>query len=433
MTDDLDDQTPLPTAVRDSTLDMSADLPAIPLAITEVTENADAPPANLDAPEDLSEDELPHHVQPMAPFLVWGTIALIVGGVVAIGTLIGSGLALPIVAPGFAVMLVGLGSMVYGALHYPWRDDDADVFLDGGALLREHGALPALAVLTLVMMYIYANCFRGELVGDDLSFHMAEARRIADCLSVGDLDLWNPSANGGFASAYYYQVIPHLASALPAAVFGHFVFFFQLSVFLPLVLEPAAAYRGMRLLGATPWQALIAACVIGFMNGESRWGHGNAGTFQVGLYTQTWALAVFPLALGHAVRWITSGTGLASATAWSGLVFLCHPFVGIGLGFTLAIGVLWKLVGRGVDALLRIVSHGSRTEPMDTDGPIDRMFTAAARRWQHPTPRGPIGPELWRISLLGVTFAIATIPLVAPFVVDKAGFGGFPHRVPDEV
>src|SRR4029078_3752438 len=113
-----------------------------------------------------------------------------------------------------------------------------------------------------------ANMCDAELVGDALSFHMAESARIADCLRAGDFDLWNPSGNGGFASAYYYQVVPQLVSAIPAAVLGHHLFFFQLSVFLPLVLAPAAAYRAMRLLGATPWQATIAALAVGLTNGE---------------------------------------------------------------------------------------------------------------------------------------------------------------------
>src|ERR1700704_2522805 len=171
--------------------------------------------------------------------------------------------------------------------------------------VMQRGALPALGVITLAMVAIYAHMFAGELAGDDLTFHMAESVRI------GDFDFWNPSANAGFASAYYYQVVPQLISAIPAAVFGHHLFFFQLSVFLQLVLAPPAAYRGMLLVGATPWQAAIAALAIGFTNGESRWGTGNAGTFQVGLYTQTWALAAFPLALGHAARWATEARGLA--------------------------------------------------------------------------------------------------------------------------
>ena len=141
-------------------------------------------------------------------------------------------------------------------------------------------------------------------------------------------------------SAYYYQVIPQLASALPTAIFGHHLFFFQLSIVLPLVLAPAAAYRGMRLMGASPWQSAVAAFCVGFMNGESRWGSGNAGTFNVGLYTQTWALCVFPLALGHGARWIAERKGLAPAIAWGGFAFLCHPFAGISLGLALVVAFL---------------------------------------------------------------------------------------------
>src|SRR6185295_3378784 len=146
----------------------------------------------------------------------------------------------------------------------------------------QRGAPAGLVVLTLGMLILYAPMFRGELAGDDLTFHMAESARIADCLRVGDFDLWNPSGNAGFASAYYYQAVPQLISAIPAAVFGHHLFFFQLSVFLPLVLAPAAAYRGLRLMGATPWQAALAALAVGMLNGESRWGAGNVGTFAVG-------------------------------------------------------------------------------------------------------------------------------------------------------
>src|SRR5438270_3632785 len=154
-----------------------------------------------------------------------------------------------------------------------------DAWDQAGEWLAEHGALPALAVLTIAIGIIHGHVFWGEPVGDDLSFHFAESARIADCLRVGDFDFWNPSANAGYASAYYYQVVPQLASALPAAIFGHHLFFFELSVWLPHVFAPVAAYKGMRLIGATPWQSVVAAFAVAFMNGESRWGAGNAGTF----------------------------------------------------------------------------------------------------------------------------------------------------------
>jgi hypothetical protein len=223
------------------------------------------------------------------------------------------------------------------------RGREPDAWDTLGAWIAAHGALPALLAITIAVLAFHWHIFQGETAGDDLSFHFAESARLADCIRHLDFDWWNPSANGGYASAYYYQVIPQLASALPAAIFGHHLFFFQLSVILPLVLAPAAAYRGMRMMGGSPWQAAIAAFCVAFMNGASRWGSGSAGTFNVGLYTQTWALCAFPLALGHGARWIGHKQGLPSAIAWGGFVFLCHPFAGISLGFALVLGFFVRL------------------------------------------------------------------------------------------
>ncbi len=302
---------------------------------------------------------------------------------------------------------------------------EPDVWDRIGTWLVSHGALPALALITLAIAIIHGRIFWGETAGDDLTFHFAESARLADCIAAGDWDFWNPSANGGYASLYYYQAIPQLASAIPAAIFGGHLFWFQLSVVLPLILAPAAAYKGMRLLGATPWQSLAAAFCVAFMNGESRWGSGSAGTFNVGLYTQTWSLCAFPLALGYAASWITEGKHLASAVAWSGFVFLCHPFGGISLSLAilmawLASALLWGLA----DQLLRAIApslHGR--------GQVAELF---ARRWSEP-PNRQINTELVRSVIFAALFAITMLPVALPLLVDADGFGGFPHRVNDEV
>ena len=298
-----------------------------------------------------------------------------------------------------------------------------DAWDAAGAWLAKHGALPTLGVITIVMCVVYRGIFRGELAGDDLTFHLAESARLADCIRVGDWDFWNPSANAGYASAYYYQVVPQLASAVPSAVFGHHLFWFQLSVFLPLVLAPACAYRGMRLLGAVPWQATTAALVIGFTIGTSRWGFSADGTFSVGLYTQTWAFAAFPLALGHTVRWALEGRGLAPAIAWSAFVGLCHPFAVIALGLALLFGFLGQLamhaIDRGLARFGRTIVPGHWLHPL-------------ASRWQPPAPRR-FRHEFLRLALFAVVLALSLLPVLAPLLVDYGGFGGFPHRVNDEV
>lgn len=332
-----------------------------------------------------------------------------------------------------------------------------DAWDRAAAWIAEHGALPALGCLVISMAVAYFGVFFGEVVGDDLTFHMAESRRIADCISAGDWDFWNPSANAGYASAYYYQVIPQLASALPAALFGHHTFFFQLSVFLPLMLAPIAAYRGMRLMGAVPWQAMTAAFVISFTIGQSRWGFSSDGTFHVGLYTQTWSLAAFPLALGHCVRWLREGKGIAPAVAWGAFVGLCHPFGGVSLGLTLALGVTGGVLGKGavwrspvltaiVIALLDVLvlavwyAIGRNTLVWGVAG-AGLVFVAALVRlvlgfrtdltWRAQLPA--VFGETVRLVVVGLALALATLPGWITMLVDAQGFGGFPHRVDDEV
>ena len=89
---------------------------------------------------------------------------------------------------------------------------------------------------------IHARIFRGETAGDDLSFHFAESRAprrlpARTATSTSGIRARTPATR----RAYYYQVLPQLASALPAAIFGHHLFWFQLSVVLPLVLAPRRA------------------------------------------------------------------------------------------------------------------------------------------------------------------------------------------------
>ena len=254
-----------------------------------------------------------------------------------------------------AIVVFVVGAVVFGRAYWAGTPEappraDADRWDRGVAWLAEHGAVPAVVALCVLVGVMFGRIFVGETLGDDLTFHMAESVRIADCIREGDWDLWNPSANAGYASAYYYQVLPQLASALPAALFDHHLFWFQLSLWLPQVLAPVAAYRGMRMMGATAWQSASAAFAVTFISGASRWGTGADGTFQVGLYTQTWALAVFPLGLGYGVRWLVHGDRLASAIGWGAFVFLCHPFASIALCAGLAFGAYahsWRSVLRG--------------------------------------------------------------------------------------
>jgi hypothetical protein len=217
-------------------------------------------------------------------------------------------------------------------------------------------------------------------------------------------------------------------------------------------------------LGASPWQAVAAAFAVAFMNGQSRWGTGNAGTFQVGLYTQTWALAAFPLGLGYGVRWIEDRRSLAPAVGWGGFVGLCHPFAAGGLGLGLFLGWLvkqfphkelgWSRLPMRACLILALAiliaipkDMASRATGWDMPSEVLGAVVLAAlfavaglvlpffdrtNPWQLPKLWTCLA-ELLRLAILGVGYVIACLPFALPYLVDNAGFGGFPDRVADEV
>lgn len=301
------------------------------------------------------------------------------------------------------------------------------------AWLSDERTPPALAVAaaTAVLAVVYSGVFRGEPAGDDLTFHLAEVRRLADCLRAGDWDLWNDSANAGYASAYYYQVLPLIVPAGLAALTGtHVLPWFQLCLYLPLVLVPLFAYRGLRLLWATRWAAAVGAIAVAFTISSSKWGHGADGTFSVGLYTQTWAFAALPLALGLAARWVSAGERLGGAIGWGAFVGLAHPFAGVALGAAVAAGLVGDLVGH---ALTRARGRRRAGGP---DGGLARLrarLDVQPRRHEEPSPAPPSPLRaLGRLTVLGAALLVASASAWLPVLVDYAGFGGFPHRVDGE-
>ena len=83
-----------------------------------------------------------------------------------------------------------------------------------------------------------------------------------------------PVGQRGFATGYYYQVVPAAVPGAFAALFGDPLLWFQLGAFVPLVLVPVAAYRGLRVMGAAPWPAVAGALAIAVCSSPSKWGGG---------------------------------------------------------------------------------------------------------------------------------------------------------------
>jgi hypothetical protein len=270
--------------------------------------------------------------------------------------------------------------------------------------------LALLAGLVALLAWSYAHLFAGEPHGLDNTAHLAEITFLADAMRAGDWDWWNPAGNSGFASGYFYQVLPQALTAALAALTGLApLASFQLALFLPLLLAPVAAYRAVRVMGADPWVALGAAVALPFAIGgglltapgvdAARWGHGADGALLGGLFTQLWAFVAFPLALAHAARWLETGRGLAAAVGWGLFVGLCHPFAGVALGAAALAGAAWRAVAH--------LAGGDTAEP-------------------------GLRALLGRLVALGALMLAGSASAWLPVLVDYEGFGGFPARVADE-
>jgi hypothetical protein len=281
------------------------------------------------------------------------------------------------------------------------------------AVADRYGPIVLLGAVTGLVAWLFARVFAGEPCGSDNSFHYGELARIAAAIRDGDWDWWNPGGNSGFASGYYYQVLPQaLPAALSAATGLSPLICFQLGIFVPLVLAPAAAYRAVRVAGGTSWQAIGAAIAVPFAIGQSRWGHGADGTFLIGLYTQLWAFVAFPTALAHATRWIDEGRGLSAALAWGLFVGLCHPFAGVALGLAVFAGTTCVAIRWGPGRMAALLPW------------------KWARHWY--VTASPAGPSV-RLVALGALLLLGSACAWLPVLVDYDGFGGFPHRPSDEV
>jgi len=59
-------------------------------------------------------------------------------------------------------------------------------------------------------------------------------------------------------------------------------------------------------------------------------------------------------------------------------------------------------------------------------------FHRSDAMWTHPSVV-QINGELHRLAIIGIALMITTAPVLLPLAIDGSGFGGFPHRVGDEV
>src|SRR3989441_913193 len=256
---------------------------------------------------------------------------------------------------------------------------------------RNWALLGSLLVLVLVQALILRGLFApGEPFGEDLSIHFAETAQLARAFVERDFSLWNFSANLGFPSGYYYQVLPQAVPALAKLVLGNdipLLLLFKICISLPVLLLPVSCYLALVALELPRPAAVGGATAAGLAFGLSSWGLGIDSLFTAGLYTQAWGMLFSPVAVAYSSRFLTTGNHLGVATLLVLLTGLCHPFVGFCLFFVVPIVPWWR---RGVRA------------------------------------------GLARVGILAASALAASAFFWLPILVHYDSFGGFPTRLPSE-
>jgi hypothetical protein len=198
-------------------------------------------------------------------------------------------------------------------------------------------ALPATSILRDLPIY-----------GDDNSSHLAAIHHLLALLRGRETDLFCPTFNLGFPMYLYYQPLPHLAAALVHLLsFGALApqLAFNLTIVALWCCYPLTVYLGARRLGLGDTAALLGAIAAPLVNSSLPFGFTLHSVMGLGLYTQLYAMVLFPLCLGwtwHALH-RADDRGWRAALPASGLhllVWLSHAFYGVAAASAAVVMVL---------------------------------------------------------------------------------------------
>ena len=211
-------------------------------------------------------------------------------------------------------------------------------------------AFTALAAFFFIYWYVGQRhfIFAGASYGADNSSHLAEITKVAAMMREGQFNaFWFPQSNLGYPLFTGYNALPYLIMGALVAVTQTFwqpMHVYNTSIILLHAIVPLCWYACGRLLRLPRLTSLCFALMPVFMVEYTMFGlHANT-TMGMGLYTQLWALPLFPLVFACYYRLLvleTRGSMLTTVLAHS-LLCSIHNL----LGFFAGLGGLLFLVLR---------------------------------------------------------------------------------------
>ena len=211
-------------------------------------------------------------------------------------------------------------------------EDDTDI----SSLL----AWVVLAIFFLLYCYVGLKhfIFAGAAFGADNSSHLAEIIKVAARLREGNFDaFWFPQSNLGYALFNGYNVLPYLSMGTLVALTQDFwqpMHVYNTSIILLHAIVPLCWYGSVRLLRLPRLVSLCFALTPLFMAEYTMFGLHAGTTMGMGLYTQLWALPLFPLVFACYYRLIVlrvPGSLLVTILAHS-LLCSVHNLLGFFAG-----------------------------------------------------------------------------------------------------
>ena len=199
-----------------------------------------------------------------------------------------------------------------------------------------------LAVVFCIYWYVGLRyfIFAGAAYGADNSSHLAEITKIAELMRAGRFDaFWSPQVNLGYPLFTSYNVLPYLFMGALVALTQTFwlpMHVYNSSIILLHASVPLCWYASARLLRLPRLTSLCFALLPVFMAEYTMFGLHAGTTMGMGLYTQLWALPLFPLVCACYYRFLILATRSSMLTTVLAHSLLCsiHTLLGFfaGLG-----------------------------------------------------------------------------------------------------
>jgi hypothetical protein len=203
------------------------------------------------------------------------------------------------------------------------------------------------------------------IYGDDHSSHLAAVHHLLLLIKNLQTDFFCPTFNLGFPMYLYYQPLPHFTAAL-IHVFSFGLLdeklAFNLTVAALWTLYPLTTYLGTRRLGLGDTGALLAGLCAPLVSSTFDFGFTLNSYMGLGLYTQLYAMVLFPLCVGW--TWIalhrTEEERRSSLLVVAGLmilIWLSHAFYGVATA-TVAVVMVAVWPSRFRRSLPRLLALG---------------------------------------------------------------------------